>query len=241
MATTVFDRIEKKYLITRSEKTQLLYEIKKYMHPDKYHKSEILNLYFDNENYDFINQSIDWVSFKEKLRARSYNGYDRVFLEIKTKLERPDNNIGYKRRVMITNSDFDKLLKKQQNTLELANQSLEKNNDNQIAKEIDYMIQYFDLRPKVFVTYKRESYKDEANLRVTFDEKLKYRDTNLSLKKSKDDKIYFNDNRNIIMEINADESLPLWLVQQMSKLKIYPQSFSKIGKVYQRIRKEQNV
>ena len=173
--------------------------------------------------------------------ASKKNCVPEATMAIKTKLERPDNNIGYKRRVMITNSDFDKLLKKQQNTLELANQSLEKNNDNQIAKEIDYMIQYFDLRPKVFVTYKRESYKDEANLRVTFDEKLKYRDTNLSLKKSKDDKIYFNDNRNIIMEIKADESLPLWLVQQMSKLKIYPQSFSKIGKVYQRIRKEQNV
>ena len=91
------------------------------------------------------------------------------------------------------------------------------------------------------VIYNRESYKGENNLRITFDEKLKYRNNNLTFNKEKRDKIYFKDNRNIILEIKAHEVLPLWLVGELSKLHLYPQQFSKIGKIYEKITKEQNV
>ena len=59
--------------------------------------------------------------------------------------------------------------------------------------------------------------------------------------KAKRDKIYFKDDQNIIMEVKAQGVMPLWLVQKMSELKVYPQQFSKIGKIYERIIKEQNV
>lgn len=241
METKVFDRVEKKYLITKQDKTALLKTIKKHMKPDNYHKSEVLNLYFDDDNYDLISQSIDWTEFKEKLRARSYAGYDRVFLEIKTKIRKPDNNVGYKRRVMITHEDFEKLLKKEKTIQELASITQEKNNDLQIANEVAYLMNHFSLEPKIFLTYKRESYVDTEGTRITFDEKLKYRNRNLSLNKQKSDKMYFKDDHSIIMEVKAHGALPLWLVRLMSELKIYPQQFSKIGKIYQKIRKEQNV
>ena len=237
----VFDRIEKKYLITSAEKKKILEIIKKHMKPDNYFESQVYNLYYDNENYDFINQSIDWTDFKEKVRARSYGGYDRVFLEIKTKIRGKENNVGYKRRVMITHSDLKKFVKKKASIEELAKQVIETKNDIQIAKEIDYLITHFDLSPKILVMYNRTSYRGENNLRITFDEKLKYRDNNLELKSKKNDKIYFKDDRNIIMEIKAGGALPLWLVHKMSELKVFPQRFSKIGKIYQKIRKEQNV
>lgn len=235
------DRIEKKYLVTKPQKAELLKLIRRNMKQDSYHKSEVLNLYFDNDNYDFIVQSIDWTDFKEKLRARSYGGYDRVFLEIKTKLRMPDNNLGYKRRVMITHDDFDALVKGKATALELAEKSIETANDPQIAREVDYLIQRFDLKPKILVMYDRESYKDNEGLRITFDENLKYRDKKLSFTKGKRDTIYFKDDHNIIMEIKAHGAIPLWLVKKMSELKIYPQRFSKIGKIYEKIRKEQNV
>ena len=101
-----FSIVSKKYLIDEKQKKKLLKSIKKYMEKDGYFLSEVLNLYFDNDNYDLIIQSIDRPEFKEKLRARSYGGYDRVFLEIKTKLKGKENNIGYKRRIMITHKDF---------------------------------------------------------------------------------------------------------------------------------------
>ena len=241
MDTNVFNRIEKKYLISKDQYKKLQKLAKEQMRPDNYHKSEVLNLYFDTDNYDLIIQSIDHPIFKEKLRARSYSGYDRVFLEIKTKLKGRDNNFGYKRRVMITHDDFDKLLARQQTLTKLAEQSLEFASDLQIAREIDYLINHMNLNPKILLTYKRESYKGENNLRLTFDSKLKYRNTNLNLNKAKHDKIYFKDNHNIIMEVKAHGVMPLWLVKKLSELHIYPQQFSKIGKIYERIVKEQNV
>ena len=185
----VFDRIEKKYLITKDEKKKLLKVIKSHMKKDDYFKSEVLNLYLDTENFDLIIQSIDQPVFKEKLRARSYSGYDRVFLEIKTKLRgKDDANAGYKRRVMITHDDFDELINKKATMSELALRSIETENDLQIAKEIDYLIEHFNLIPKMLVIYNRESYKGEDNLRITFDENLRYRSKNLNLKKGKRDK-----------------------------------------------------
>ena len=235
------DRIEKKYLITKQQKAELVDLIRGNMQQDGYFKSGVLNLYFDNDNYDLITQSIDWTEFKEKLRARSYEGYDRVFLEIKTKIRARENNPGYKRRVMITHEDFEQLVRHKATMLELAAKSVETMNDPQIAREIDYLIQYFDLKPKILVMYDRESYKNDEGLRITFDENLKYRDKNLRFTQGKRDKIYFKDDHNIIMEIKAHGVMPLWLVKKMSELRIYPQQFSKIGKIYEKIRKEQNV
>ncbi|MBQ2643493.1 MAG: polyphosphate polymerase domain-containing protein [Candidatus Saccharibacteria bacterium] len=241
METKVFDRIEKKYLITATEKKKFLKVIRKYMKPDSYHKSEVLNLYFDNDNYDLIIQSIDRSEFKEKLRARSYGGYDRVFLEIKTKIKGQDANVGYKRRVMVTHKDFSELISGKTTLAELSTRSIENSNDFQIAREVDYLIEHFNLKPKILITYSRESYKGDDELRITFDENLKYRNQNLSFIKGKRDKIYFKDKRNIIMEVKAHGVIPLWLVQLMSEAKIYPQQFSKIGKVYEKLRKEKNV
>ena len=212
------------------------------MEKDKYYKSEVFNLYFDTNNYDLIIQSIDQPPFKEKLRARSYYGYDRVFIEIKTKLRgRDDENPGFKRRVMITNDDFKELIKKKASLEELAKRSIESKDDIQIAKESDYLIQKFNLKPKLLVIYNRESYKGEDKLRVTFDENLKYRDKKLDAFDEKSGKIYFKDERNVIMEVKANGALPLWLVKALSENKIYPQRFSKIGRIYEKIRKEKNV
>jgi len=241
MNDKVFDRIEKKYLITKEQKQAFLPLIKRRIKKDSYFNSKVVSIYFDNDNYDLITQSIDWTDFKEKLRARSYDGYDRVFIEIKTKIRYPDDNIGYKRRVMITRSDFDKLISHKKTLVELSQASVETENDIQIAREADYLIGYFNLKPKIAISYDRKSYKDESGLRITFDENLKYRDKNLRFIKAKRDKIYFKDDQNIIMEVKAQGVMPLWLVQKMSELKVYPQQFSKIGKIYERIIKEQNV
>ena len=245
MEEKVFDRVEKKYLLTKNDKKALLTLIRKNMKKDSYYKSHVCNLYFDNDNYELITNSIDWVDFKEKIRARAYTGYDRVFLEVKTKIhtrarndedETAEENIGYKRRVMITREDFDDLINHKANLENLASRSVETKHDFEIAKEIDYLIEHFNLEPKIFICYERQSYKDDHDVRITFDEKLKYRTQNLSLNKGKHDKIYFKDDRNIIMEVKADGVMPLWLVKKLSEQKLYPQQFSKIGKVYERIK-----
>ena len=241
MDEKIFDRVEKKYLISRQEQKEVYKVLKKEMEKDKYFKSEVFNLYFDTDNFDFIIKSIERPHFKEKLRARSYGGYDKVFLEIKTKLKGKEYNVGYKRRVLITHGDFEKLIKRENSLEELAKLKVETPDDLQIAKEVDYLINRFNLKPKILVYYERESYLGKNGLRITFDENLKYRDTDLSFKTSSRDQNYFQNDRNIIMEIKAQGAMPLWLVHLLSKQKIYPSQFSKIGKIYQTIRKEQNV
>lgn len=247
MDEKVFDRVEKKYLLTKEQYTSIVSRVRKFMHKDSYHKSLVFNIYFDNDNYDLIIQSIDQPIFKEKLRARSYGGYDKVFLEIKTKLRREgfleeqDNNIGYKRRVLITHKDYNQLVSGKHTMRELAARRIEKASDLQIADEIDYMIQHFDLKPRILVYYDRESYKGENGLRLTFDTDLKYRTDSLKFRTRQKDKAIFRDQKRIIMEIKAHGAIPLWLVHAMSTEHIYPQRFSKIGTVYEQIRKEQNV
>lgn len=241
MDSKVFDRIEKKYLITGAQKRNILAVVKKHATESNYHKSEVFNLYFDTDNFDLISQSIDWTDFKHKLRARSYGGYDRVFLEIKTKLREKESNPGYKRRVMVARKDYKKLVNDTATLSDLIKKSNGTSNDLQIAREVDYLIKTLRLKPKVLIMYHRESYRGEENLRITFDEKLRYRNNNLCFIKKKHDKIYFKDEPSIIMEIKSQGSLPIWLVNALSVNKAYPQQFSKIGKVYEQITKETNV
>ena len=241
MDEKIFERVEKKYIINSEQRANILSVIKNNMEEDGYHKSKVFNMYYDTDNYDLILKSIDNPDFKEKLRARSYGGYDKVFLEIKTKMRGKEYNVGYKRRVLITNKDFKKLVKHQKTCEEPAAQAIGTSKDLQIAKEVDYLINFFDLKPRILVYYDRESYVGENHLRITFDTKLKYRDTNLKFTRKSSDPYFFNDDKNIIMEIKAHGVLPLWLAQALSANKIFPSRFSKIGKIYEKLRKEQNV
>ncbi|MBQ3441518.1 polyphosphate polymerase domain-containing protein [Candidatus Saccharibacteria bacterium] len=233
MDEKIFDRTEKKYLIDTRTKKKVLTAIKNEIEKDKYFESEIFNIYFDTDNFDLIIKSIDNPNFKEKLRARAYGGYDKVFLEIKTKMRGKGDAVGHKRRVLITHQDYKKLVRGEKTVAELSN--------SQIAKEVDYLISYFKLKPQILLYYNRESYVGKNNLRITFDKKLSYRDDSLDFKRKVSDKRYFNDKKNIIMEIKVQNAMPLWLVKVLSENKIYPERFSKIGKIYEKIRKEQNV
>lgn len=256
MDEKIFDRVEKKYLITKKEQNTILKFVKKNMQKDDYFESEVFNIYFDTDNYDLIVQSIDHPIFKEKLRARSYGGYDKVFLEIKTKIlgsayrrdlledddVLKDNNLGYKRRVLLTHTDFDRLINKEAGVEALAAQDIERGSDLQIAREVDYMINHFDLEPKILLYYNRTSYVDnEDGLRITFDTDIHYRNDDLSFNKKPGDLVLLNDSKNIIMEIKVHGAMPLWLVHQLSAAHLYPVQFSKIGKIYELIRKEKNV
>lgn len=241
MDAKVFDRIEKKYLITKAQKRQILNVIKNNMKKDDYFKSKVFNIYFDTDNFDLIIQSIEQPIFKEKLRARSYGGYDKVFFEIKTKIRGKEYNVGYKRRICISKKDYQNLLDGKINLTKHFSKNSKNSRDLQIAKEVDYLIAHFNLKPQILVFYTRESYQGENKLRITFDENLSFRTENINFKSSKSDQKYFNDDKNVIMEIKAHGYLPLWLVQELSKEKIFPQQFSKVGKIYQKIRKDANV
>ena len=86
--TYIFQRVEKKYLLTREQYEFLVKAIEPYMAVDKYGETCIRNIYFDNTDDELIETSLRKPTYKEKLRLRSYGTPDSdstVFFEIKKK------------------------------------------------------------------------------------------------------------------------------------------------------------
>ena len=221
----IFERVETKYVLTKEEYELLMKKIHKHLNQDEYFKTTICNIYFDTDNYDLINKSIDKPIYKEKVRLRSYNVpnlSDYVFFEIKSKFK----GTVYKRRVKIKLSDYYNYL---------INHQYDEN--NQIMKEIDYLITRYNLKPKLMLSYDRTSYydKDNKNFRITFDQNIRSRDDELNLEYGDAGKLYF-DKPMYIMELKSLGSLPIWFTKVLSNLKIYPKSFSKYGNIYKKMR-----
>lgn len=227
MYENIFKRVEEKYLLTKNQKQLLLEKISPYLKKDEFYESTICNVYFDNQNNDLIINSLEKPIFKEKLRLRSYQVpdlTDEVFLEIKEKYK----GVVGKRRIKMTLKEFYNYYEKQ-----------EYDKNNQIMKEIDYYFRYYELKPAIYIAYDRKSYrgKEDKNLRITIDSNLRSRYEDLKLELGDAGKKYFKEEF-YIMEIKTLGAMPLWLVRSLSELKIYPTSFSKYGKIYEKENKQ---
>ena len=227
----IFKRYEKKYLLTKTEYEQLMSVIKEKLVPDKYGKNTLCSLYLDTPDFLLIRNSIDAVSYKEKLRMRSYGipGRDKpLFFEIKKKYKR----VVYKRRVSMT--------------VEQAVEYIETGVppfESQIMREIDYLMQFYrQPKPNVCILCDREAFfsKDDSEIRLTFDANLRYR-YGFPSNENIGEGIPIIENDKYIMEIKTPGAMPLWLVHALSEYKIYPRSFSKYAHAYYDImRKERN-
>ncbi len=56
---TIFERTEKKYIITVKQRRQLLEKIREYIKADEYGESTVCSLYFDTDDYRLIRNSIE--------------------------------------------------------------------------------------------------------------------------------------------------------------------------------------
>ncbi|MBR3524022.1 MAG: polyphosphate polymerase domain-containing protein [Bacilli bacterium] len=222
MYDKIFKRVEIKYLLDEYEMNKLIERIKPYLEEDKYFKSEIANIYFDNKDNELIYTSLDKPIFKEKVRVRTYTTpkeNDDVFLEIKNKY----NGVVGKRRIKISLNDYYAFLNNESKI------------DNQILKEIKYHLDYYHLEPKIFIAYDRLSYRgiDDNEFRITFDSNLRSRRDDLRLESGSYGNLYF-DEPHYIMEVKTLSTLPLWFTKVLAELKIYPKSFSKYGSIYKK-------
>lgn len=213
-----FKRTEKKYVITQNQYIRFLKKSFHYLKDDEYKEFTVNNIYFDNVEDFFIRHSISKPKYKEKLRLRGYNDLDQLFIEIKKKY----NKVVYKRRAPIT---FD----------QIDNEYSFNNKESQIEKEIDYVIKKYHPIPKYYIGYKRSAYKDKenGNLRITFDRDITYRMDDLDLRSGFYGEKLLKDNQ-LVMEIKTNEAMPLWLVDILNELHIYPTSYSKVGNVYKK-------
>ena len=219
----VFKRYEIKYLLTREQKEAVMSAMTDHMEPDSFGRSTIRNIYYDTDNYRLVRRSLERPIYKEKLRVRSYRTArpeDEVFIELKKKYD----SVVYKRRTGIC----------QRQAADYLAGKISAPKPCQITNEIDYFLQFYEtLEPKVFLSYEREAFfgKDDSEFRVTFDENILWRTTDLSLEAG----IY---GENILapgqtlMEIKTSGGMPLWMVDALTAQKLQKTSFSKYGSAY---------
>ena len=222
---TVFKRYELKFLLTKAQKSAVLEAMAPYMSLDKYGRTLICNLYFDTDDYRLIRRSIEKPVYKEKLRIRSYgvaSGDSTVFVELKKKYD----SVVYKRRLSMSEREALEWL--------LSNGERPR---SQISDEIDYFLSYYkNLHPTVFLSYEREAYysNDKSDFRVTFDENILGRTSDLSLSSGAYGEPLLDEDKTL-MEIKCSGAIPLWMVRILSSERIYKTSFSKYGTMYQNI------
>lgn len=222
----VFKRYEMKYLLTKGQKEKVLEAMKPFMEQDSFGHSIIRNIYFDTDSYRLIRNSLEKPLYKEKLRLRSYRQVgpeDKVFIEIKKKYD----DVVYKRRITVP----------EQTAMEYLTGHGRLPEHSQIGEEIDYFLDFYSRpAPKIFISYERDAYfsKNTKDFRVTFDENILWRETDLSLEKG----IYGTpvlEPGQTLMEIKTSQSIPLWMAQVLSAERIYRTGFSKYGSAYMKI------
>lgn len=219
----IFKRYEKKYILTNAQREMLLNKIGEHLVPDEYGPSTICNIYFDTNDHDLIRESMDKPFYKEKVRMRSYNtpGKDsNVFLEIKKKYD----GVVYKRRITSSLHNIE----------DYVNNGINFDCNEQIKKEIDYCFKYYDLKPALFLAYDRVAFYDRDNkdFRVTFDTNIVSRDYDLKLESGVYGERFLKDDH-YVMEVKCISGYPMWFVNILNELKIYPHSYSKYGTIYQ--------
>ena len=239
----VFKRKEIKYLLSREKRNALLPILEAHMEPDAFAHSSISNLYYDTPDFRMVRRSLEKPMYKEKLRLRSYGTPENtstVFPEIKKKAM----GIVYKRRISLSYQEAVSSLSGQQ----IASTDMCDGTTRQILHELDWMLaSYENLSPRVFLSYERDSYKgvSDPSLRLTLDQDILFRTDRLDLREGTfGEAILLPDQT--LMEVKISNAAPLWLAQALSEIGIFPVSFSKYGRAYERIcrnprwRKEMN-
>ena len=224
-----FNRRETKYLLTAEQAEAFLREASDLISRDKYGEYTICNLYLDTDDFYFIEHSLDHPAYKEKLRIRSYGNADRekkIFFEIKKK----SKGVVYKRRIIIPFAEAEDYVEKG-----VRPQSLEGFVPHQIFEELDYLMKKYKPEPKLYLAYDREAYfmTEHPEVRITFDKNIRGRWKNITLTSDEDAELLDTGTPNYrVMEIKSGRAIPLEITEILSRLKIYPVSFSKYGKIY---------
>ncbi|MEI1231258.1 molecular chaperone [Enterococcus mundtii] len=222
----VFQRKETKYLIPTTQFHSFLKDLKKQMQIDEYGLHTILSLYFDTPDDRFITNSMTKPKYKEKFRVRSYGipqETSMVFLEIKKKV----NGIVYKRRMPLTYAEYLQWLDQKH---------FPKNKDEQIPQEVNWLFKRNpDLSPKTMIMYERMSLfgTSDPDFRVTFDQNIRFRSTNLDLSITGDETLVAPE-IGVLMEVKALGAYPLWFVELLNDYQLRKGSFSKYAETYQR-------
>lgn len=220
MVKNTFERLEVKYLLNREQYERIIDILPVYMNVDEYGLSTIQSIYYDTDSYDIIRTSLEKPVYKEKLRLRAYGEMlsddSPVFLELKKKYK----GVVYKRRIKLPLLEAEKFLYEGTYPKE----------DSQILREIDYFIKHYAPSQSTYIAYDRIAMygKQDSDIRITFDKDIRVAFDQKSIRNCQNAKTIIAEGERL-MEVKVSGSMPLWLTDIISKLRIYPYSFSKYG------------
>lgn len=218
----VFERHEKKYLLTRAQYEAVRKLLDQHMREDEFGLHTVSSIYLDTENNEIIRKSIEKPVYKEKVRLRSYGTprpSDTVYLELKKKV----HGVVYKRRIPLTLKEAERYLKA----------GIQPESAGQIFEEIDWFVKRYRPAPAVCISCDRVALSgiEDPQFRVTFDFRMRFRTDHLSLAEGSGGQ-FLIDPGMCLMEVKTLHSLPMWFTKFLSEQRIFPTSFSKYGTCY---------
>lgn len=230
MAIEVFNRYENKYLLKENTFFRVYNRLLDYLELDYYNRTHefytICNIYYDTIDHHLIRTSLSKPVYKEKLRLRSYGvpgSGSEVYLEIKKKYRGLVN----KRRTTM----------KLHEAYEFVDTGIKPQYQDymnrQVVDEIHYLLKRHKVEPKVYLAYDRKAFfgKGQSDIRITFDTNIRARHDNLLLEYG-DEGERLLESGVWLMEVKVEKHMPLWLTRLLSQEKVFKTSFSKYGRVY---------
>lgn len=217
-----FKRKELKYRLTLSQRDQLLQALQPWIIPDVYSDYRLYSLYCDSPGLDLLRTSGCRPAYREKVRLRSYQenpeASEPVFLEVKKKI--------------------DGITVKTRKHLPLADVRLTPDaftGPDLCSRDLKRIASRYALQPVLFLSYHRicQVWKDDPDLRITFDDDVLFRTDNLVLARDPFRDRHLLPEEECILEIKTTRNLPLVLVRTLERLNIRPASFSKAGKAFE--------
>ena len=223
-----FNRYELKYIVTVEQAEALAEEIRATMVPDSAADPSgvypVTSLYYDTRGLDFYRAKLDGVRYRRKLRIRRYGPLGRgpltpVTVEIKQRINRTTQ----KRRIAM---DLE-------GALELCAGQSERRwaapDDAAVASEIEFLVRGLALTPACTVSYVRQAFIGsiyEPGLRVTFDRSIWCRHPVYGFQ---DDgaRYAFVPPTRIILEVKANDAVPLWMSRLLARHDCTVARFSK--------------
>lgn len=233
MAIEVFNRYESKYLMNTAKFNELYADLLDYMELDAYNKQHdfysISNIYYDTPTDTLIRASLAKPKYKEKLRLRAYGvpkETDRVYLEIKKKF----TGLVNKRRTALRLDEAYAFVQTGDAPV------LQEYMNKQVLNEITYFLRLYDLAPKLYLSYDRKALfsKESRDLRITFDTNIRCRRYDLKLEQGDYGEQLLEPDQ-WLMEVKAENTVPLWLSRLLAKHGLYRTSFSKYGNEYKKL------
>jgi hypothetical protein len=205
-----FNRYELKYILTHEEHLRVAKDLEGFLDVDNYAGAggiyRVSSLYFDSPDLSCYRNKIDGIKYRRKLRLRIYKDSDLKFgfVEIKQRI----NRTVQKRRIHLPMEEAIALCSGEDIGLDRLDDF-----DRDTASEVLFLVKALGMKPKCVISYHRRAFEGsryDHGLRITFDKHLKYRIHELDITSECRDRFFLPPDI-VVMEIKANEKVPIWL------------------------------